>query len=302
MKKFFILFVYSTYISFSYAQNVGIGTTTPGSGLELKGAGLGSQQRITDALSGNSLVLQGGAGDNLKITGFHYPTFTARPLYISVDGANTIINPYGGQVGIGTTTPLGGYLLDVSGPVRSFGNTTHFVAQNTGGTNSWARFYMRTNSQSWFIGTSQNFNGNQLYIADETYNKSRFSIQPGDGPINLQGNATQDLNGNGLPKAMVYLNSNGTIGRCYNGLTGATTGGCGFTSVLVNTGNYQITFPFNISSRFFAVSADQSCCPRPVSITHAVFGTSALNIGVMTKPNYEIDFDPTDLPVMVIVY
>jgi hypothetical protein len=302
MRKSFILFIYSTYVSFSYAQNVGIGTTTPGSGLELKGMGLGSQQRITDPSSGNSLVLQGGADENLKITGYNYSTFTARPLYISVDGANTFINPNGGQLGIGTTTPLGGYLLDVSGPVRSFGNTTHFVAQTTGGTNSWARFYMRSSSQSWFIGTSQNFIGNQLYIGDETNNKTRFSIQPGDGPINMQGNATQDLGGYGLPKAMVYLNSNGTIGRCYNGLTGATTGGCGFTSVWVSAGNYQINFAFNISSHFFAVSAELGCCPNPVSISYAVFGTSTLNIGVLTKLPNDISFDPTDLPVMVIVY
>lgn len=301
MKKYFILFVYSVNVSFSYAQHVGIGTTTPGSGLELKGTGLGAQQRITDPLSGNSLVLQGGAGENLKVTGFNYTTFTAKPLYLSVDGANTFINPNGGQLGIGTTTPLGGYLLDVAGAVRSFGNTTHVVAETTGGTNSWARFYMRSSSQSWFMGTSQNFIGNQLYIVDETNNKTRISIQPGDGPINMQGNATQDIVGSGLPKAMVYLNSNGTIGRCYNGLTGASTGGCGFSSVLVNTGNYQINFGYNISSRFYSVSAEQNCC-ESVSISYALFGTSTLNIGVMTKPNFQMDFEEIDLPVMVIVY
>lgn len=52
--------------------NFGIGTATPGSGLELRGTGLGTQQRITDATSGKSLVLQGGPGGNMKITGFNY--------------------------------------------------------------------------------------------------------------------------------------------------------------------------------------------------------------------------------------
>lgn len=254
MRKSLFHFALCIYTSFSYAQNVGIGTTTPGSGLELKGPGLGSQQRITDPVSGNTLVLQSGAGSNLKVTGYNYGTFTAQPLYLSVDGASTIINPnagnvgigtsapankltvysnfYGiehtdgtvrlgsflnstggwigtlsnhplhfytndggqqmtltqaGQVGIGTTTPLGGYLLDIAGPVKSFGNTTHFVAQTTGGTNSWARFYMRSSSQSWFIGTSQNFIGNQLYIGDETFNLTRFAIQPNGGAIYMQG-------------------------------------------------------------------------------------------------------------------
>ncbi len=250
MRKNLFLIALCLYSTVSYAQFVGFGTTTPGSGLELKGVGLGAQQRITDATSGNSLVLQSGVGGNMKITGYNYGTGAAQPLYLSVDGANTIINPGlgnlgigtaspankltvysnfygiehtdgtvrlgtflnssggwigtqtnhplhfftndggqqmtitpGGLVGIGTTTPTGGYLLDVAGPVKSFGNTTHFVAQTTGSTNSWARYYMRSPSQSWFMGTSQNFIGNQLYIADETFGHSRFTIQPNNGLI-----------------------------------------------------------------------------------------------------------------------
>ena len=218
---------------------VGIGTSTPNSAFEIRGNG--AQQRITDPVSGNSLVLQGGAGGNMKVTGFNYNSFTAQPLYLSVDGANTIINQGAGYVGIGTSSPgnkltvysnfygiehtdgsvrlssflnssggwfgtltnhplnfftndggvqmtittgggvgintsnpTPGYYLDVAGPVKSIGNTTHFVAQTNGGTNSWARFYMRSNSQSWFMGTSQNFIGNQFYIGDETFNHTRM--------------------------------------------------------------------------------------------------------------------------------
>ena len=301
MGKVFVLFAFGFYVSMSYAQNVGIGTTTPGSGLELRGPGLGSQQRITDPVSGNSLVLQGGAGVNLKVTGYNYGTGTAQPLYLGVDGANTLINSNGGSVGIGTTTPLGGYLLDVAGPIRTFGNTTHFVAQTTGGTNSWARLYMRSAGQSWFMGTSQNFIGNQLYIADETFNQTRLTIQPNGGPIALHGNITQP-SGYGMPKAMVYLNSNGTIGRCYNGLTGATTGGCGFTSVRVNAGNYQVNFGFALSTRFFAVSAQLGCCPGPVSVSYTVFEPSTINVGTMYKQPHVVNSDPYDMPVMIIVY
>jgi hypothetical protein len=148
---------------------VGIGTTNPSSGLEISGIGLRAQQRITDPASGNSLVLQGGVGFNTKISAYNFLTGTARTLYLSPDGGNTIINPTAGGVGIGRLAISPGYLLDVGGPVKSVdGLSTHFVAQTTGGTNSWARYYMRSNAQSWFMGTSQNFNGNQLYIADET--------------------------------------------------------------------------------------------------------------------------------------
>jgi hypothetical protein len=301
MEKSCCLFVYCMYVGFSYAQHVGIGTTTPGSGLELKGAGLGAQQRITDPVSGNSLVLQGGAGSNLKVTGYNYGTGTAQPLFLGVDGANTLINSNGGSVGIGTTTPLGGYLLDVAGPIKTFGNTTHFVAQTTGGTNSWARLYMRSTSQSWFVGTSQNFIGNQLYIGDETFNQTRFSIQPAGGPIALHGNITQP-SGYGMPKAMVFLNANGSIGRCYNGITGSTTGGCGFSSVRVNAGNYQVNFGFPLASSFFAVSAQFGCCPGPVSVSYQVFAPSTINVGTMYKQPHVVNSDPYDMPVMVIVY
>jgi hypothetical protein len=362
-----ILFLFASCIcsSISYAQYVGIGTTTPGSGLELKGPGLGSQQRITDPVSGNSLVLQGGAGVNLKISGFNYGSFSAQPLYLSVDGANTVINPAGGnvgigtaapatkltvnagfygiehtdgvrslgtflnssggwigtrsnhplhfftndggqqmtltqagQLGIGTTTPLGGYLLDVTGPIRSAGNTTHFVAQTTGGTNSWARFYMRGSSQSWFVGTSQNFNGNQLYVGDETYGQTRLSIQPAGGPIYMQGNITQDLGGYGSPKAMVFLNGDGTIIRCYNGLTGATTGGCGFTSGRIfGEGSYYLIFPFDISSRFFSLTVENNCCNSVVSVSFQRYSSTRIDI-TSILPNQSL----TDRPVMVLVY
>jgi hypothetical protein len=161
---------------------------------------------------------------------------------------------------------------------------------------------MQSLNQSWFIGTSQNFNGNQLYIGDETNNETRLTIQPAGGPIYLTGNITQNAGSYGLPKAMVYLNSNGTIGRCYNAVSGSTTGGCGFSSVRVNAGNYQISFPFDISTHFFAVSAELACCPTPVSITHKVFGTTTLNIGTVFRDPNDFAFKATDLPVMVIVY
>lgn len=357
--------VFCIYCSFSSAQNVGIGTKTPGSGLELKGPGLGSQQRITDAVSGNSLVLQGGAGGNLHVTGYNYATSAAQSLYLSVDGANTLINPNGGnvgigitapstkltvnsvfygiehtdgvrslatflnsaggwigtrsnhplhfytndgsqqmtltqsgQVGIGTTTPQGGDLLDVAGPIRSFGNTTHFVAQTTGGANSWARLYMRGPAQSWFIGTSQNFNGNQLYVGDETNNQTRLSIQPAGGPIYMQGNTTQDLGGYGFPKAMVFLNGDGTIIRCYNGLNGATSGGCGFsTGRVINTGVYYVIFPFDISARFFSISVENQCCSSQVVVSFQRVSSTRLDI-INTLGSLQT----TDRPVMVIVY
>lgn len=289
----------------SNGGNVGIGTATPGSGLELKGTGLGTQQRITDETSGNSLVLQGGAGMGMKISGYNFATNTARPLYISTDGGNTYINPTVGAVGLGTISVPGGYVASIGGPVISSGNSTQFVAQTTGGTNSWARFYMRSNSQSWFMGTSQNFTGNQLYIADETNNQTRMSIQPNNGPIYMQGNITQDLGGYGLPKAMLYVNGDGTIIRCYNSISNSSSGGCGFSVDHPSAGEYTVNLGFNVSARFLGISVEDGTPGRPVT-TSFELGANAVFVHV-----YHSDEDNgatfssvvgTDRPVMVIVY
>ncbi len=260
-----------------FGNRLGIGTINPGAGLEVRGTGFGAGQRITDNTSGNSLVLQSGAGGNMKITGYNYNTAQAVPLFLSVDGANTILNSGGGNVGIGTTNPttklsvfsdfygisqtdgtrtlstfinsqggwigtttndpfhfftnngaalmtvmpagnvgigttapLDGYRLDVSGGTRTFGDAAHFVAQATGGTNSWARFYMRSASRSWFIGTSQNFNGNQLYIADETVGQTRMVVDV-NGNVGIgTTNPTQKLEVAGTTKTGILQITGGS--------------------------------------------------------------------------------------------
>lgn len=320
--------------------NLGIGTSTPVAGLDLRGNGFAAQQRITDNASGNSLVLQAGAGGNMKITGFNYGSGTAQPLFLSTDGANTILNPSGGIVGIGTASPSASFKLDVVGfgGVRAFDNgagSANFVAETSGGTNSWARYYMRTTNQSWLIGTSQAFNGDQLYIAngprgaeaikmaiypngnvgigttnpltnlhvvgsgvvesgvqslnerallslnstlsgqnrvwtiengifgtpglfgiyDRTANRAPLTIDT-NGKIQTNGNMTQDVSKYGLPKAMLFVQANGTIVRCYNGVTGATTNGCGFSVSTFHSGNeYLVDFGFDVTARFASVTS-----------------------------------------------
>ncbi len=380
---------------FQAGTNIGIGTPTPGSGFELRGTGLNAQQRITDSVSGNSLVLQGGPGNGMKVTGYNYGTGTAQPLYLGTDGANTFINSGGGFLGIGTTTPSPFYRIDTAGSVRAIANThvnftaetsgtnngarfnmktatrnwfvgtsqglngdqfyigegdsltagqrmvittggtfgfgtinphlgyradfvggvrstdtasTQFVAETMGGTNSWARYYMRsvnengTLNQSWFIGTSRDFNGNQLYIGDETNNQTRFSIQPNGGPINMQGRVTQDVGGHGLPKALIKVNGNGAILNCYNGISGSTTGGCGFTVSRPVQGNYTITLGFDVNSRFVVVSVQDNLISLiPVSIAYQPSGTS-LSVTVFETHESGATIDYTDRPFTVAIF
>lgn len=147
--------------------NLGVGTTSPTSRLSVFSNFYGVSH--TDGSVRLSTFLNSAGG--------WFGTTTNHPLHFYTNDSNPQMTiTQGGGVGIGTTAPLPGYYLDVIGPVRSFGNTTHFVAQTTGGTNSWARFYMRSNNRSWFMGTSQAFNGDQLYIADETAGQTRMVI------------------------------------------------------------------------------------------------------------------------------
>lgn len=232
--------------------NFGLGTTTPGAGLEVRGTGFAAGQRLTDNTSGNSLVLQSGAGSNMKVTGYNYNTATAVPLYLSVDGANTILNSNGGFVGIGNASPT--HALDVNGFFRAASPAGgNVVSETTGGTNAWAKLWTRTLSQSWSIGTSNNFNGNELYFTNESSGNIRMSIKP-------NGNITQGVPAYGLPKAMLYVLANGWIIRCYNGQTGVslvnnqTNTGCGYSVSHTTVSFFDVTVDFDVTDRFFNVT------------------------------------------------
>jgi hypothetical protein len=64
----------------------------------------------------------------------------------------------------------------------------------------------------------------------------------------------QPRGSNGLAKAMLYVQANGTISYCYNGVTGVSSGGCGFTVVRELAGRYTIDFGFNVSDRFYSAT------------------------------------------------
>jgi hypothetical protein len=73
--------------------------------------------------------------------------------------------------------------------------------------------------------------------------------------LSLIGNAAQDLNSLGFPKAMVYSDNNGNIYRCYNGTTGSSSGNCGFSVNNFTNGGYGINFGFPVANRFVSLAA-----------------------------------------------
>jgi hypothetical protein len=79
--------------------------------------------------------------------------------------------------------------------------------------------------------------------------------QSTNGPaMRADGNAVQALNAGGWIKAMAKIYYDGTIAVCYNGLTGASSNGCGFTVNRFTSGGYGIDFGFNVWDRVVSVA------------------------------------------------
>jgi hypothetical protein len=113
--------------------------------------------------------------------------------------------------------------------------------------------------------------------------------------IRADGNAVQELGFGGFAKAMVVLN-NGTIARCYNGVTGSSSGGCGFSSSRASTGKYTINFGFDISNRFYSANG----IPGGSNVWLAfISGISGTTLSVALQAN---DLSSQDGSVSVIVF
>lgn len=268
----------------------------------------------------------------------------------------------GGFAAFGGATISPNFRINSAGPIRAYSNSSaHFIAETIGGTNSWARFYMRSTNRSWFMGTSQNFNSDQLYIVDESANQTRMAIstdgyiginnstpqagldmrgtglqtqqrisdntsgnslvmQAGSGgnmkvtgynyntntavPLYLStdgantvmnsagGNILQPGSGFGVPKAMLYVLANGTISRCWNGVTGSGSGNCGFSVFNSSTGLYDVNVGFTVNNRFLSVtSSGNPTVPISCRIQGFTNATTILVRALNTSTNGDVPSD-----------
>lgn len=112
-----------------------------------------------------------------------------------------------------------------------------------------------------------------------------------------EGNVAQALSDNGLVKAMIYVNPNGSINRCYNGLTNSTAGGCGFVVTRNSNGNYTVNFNFQIDNRFVVGNSfdnPANGCPGSVLYIYTTTGSTA-NVATLCSVQ-------DDAPFTLIVY
>lgn len=97
--------------TFPASGNVGIGTTSPGTSLQVVGSGNVVTIGESDNHSGHQLLL----GINASGNGFGQ----IQSLYEGITYTPLILNPNGGNVGIGTTSPAG--FLDIHNPISAGG-------------------------------------------------------------------------------------------------------------------------------------------------------------------------------------
>ncbi|HRJ90499.1 MAG TPA: hypothetical protein PLN05_17515 [Pyrinomonadaceae bacterium] len=77
------------------------------------------------------------------------------------------------------------------------------------------------------------------------------------GNVSVGGRITQPLiSSYGVPKAMLEVNEDAGINRCYNGVTGDSTPPCGFTVTQPGgpVGVYRISFGFSVADRFAQIT------------------------------------------------
>ena len=247
--------------------NVGIGTTTPLSKLEVRGAltaSLSSSNDIVVATTGSvnswaNLSMQTiaqkwtlGTSRNFNGDQFYLQdaTWGQQRMTIQPDGGS-ILFPLG-RVGLGNGSPA--HRLSIGdGPAWTSDLWKGAVELTNGSAIGWQ-------SNIWVnrFGIGQSNGG--LYFF-RTQSDPGTTAQPAsyDMVITNSGNVTQPLDHGGLVKGMVrvdpFLPQPQYVVQCFWAATNASSGNCGINVQRPGTGWYEVTFPSSVETRFLAVTA-----------------------------------------------
>jgi len=122
-----------------------------------------------------------------------------------------------------------------------------------------------------------------------------------------ENNVAQNRDKSGFVKAMVFVNQDGTIARCYNGITGASTGNCGFSITKSNflAGDYVIDFGFKVDDRFLSVTPRGSLGAN-VGATFFLGANGGVTVNQAVVDTFLTDVDYSsahaDANFMIIIY
>jgi hypothetical protein len=230
---------------------------------------------------------------------------------------------FGGGVGIGTSSPL--ELIHIKSQPGF--NAAAAVEAPTG---FFAQYQLYTGADNpWIIGTQDNFangallfrkTGTDVMAIRQTGNVGIGTSSPvgklhiegtgptglsllTTGPVSLGGNIMQPRDKGGAPKAMLYVNGNATIIRCYNGVTGSATGNCGFSvGHLIPQGSYFVELGFTVSDRFVSATVvDSPPSDEGPNAGVSIRFPSTTNTAIVVN-TYQVGAGGSDRPFMVFVY
>ena len=238
--------------------NFGIGTTSPTSKLQVLANGYGITQTNGAVTVGSFITsIDGGSA--------WFGTRSNHPLnFFTSDSLPQMTLTTAGNFGIGITNPTA--RLQV---LSSVAGTSGIFAESSSGRAIWGKsvtsrgVYGESDSLEGIYGISDTGAGvaGRSRANTGVYGEGTSLVGVGVYARNLfggraffaEGNAAQSLSSNGLVKAMMFVEADGTIIRCYNGVTNSSTGNCGF-SISKAASSYLINFGFQVNNRFAVVT------------------------------------------------
>jgi hypothetical protein len=275
-------------IAIDTAGNVGVGTETPQSKFVVNAGGSGGAVNFGTPNGESGMSISGTNRADIRFDGTTLKLLAGTGA--SAPCCGMFINT-AGNVGIGTTSPLTRLALSggpqwtsdlwngsLSLPLSSaIGFDANASGQRFGmGNNPGGLIFFRTTSPFGNTGSPANY----------------------DLELTNTGNLIQTVTNNGLVKAMIHVNADATIDRCYNGTTGATTGNCGFNVTLSIAERYVCRFGFPIAGRFASVTPENPGDSDPAwiaNITYHAFFADDVTVRMVQNTN--------DLaPFTIIVY
>ena len=272
------------------AGRVGIGTTNPTDGKLYVagggGSGIVATSNSTSGVWGESSTGVGVTGYSTQLNGVEGLSRSA--TYAGVNGTNLGTGPGVSGVSSGSGQPgVRGVNAEENGiGVRGEANApssvgvygksdanTGVYGQSTNGSGVWGQTASTTRPGVRGVSTASNGIGvrgeanaagsvgvwGQSNANTGVYGLSTDGIgvwgQSTNGAaMRADGKAVQARDQGGWVKAMVYINYDGSIVRCYNGVTGASDGGCGFTVTKFTRGGYGVDFGVQVNDRFIIVT------------------------------------------------
>jgi hypothetical protein len=180
-----------------------------------------------------------------------------------------------GNVGIGTQNPVAGKLQVED---SSVGRAVYGISNVSGGGLSLGGIGI--------LGETQTADGVGVY------GKNLF----GGFAMYAEGNTSQQRNKGGWVKALLKVSAAGGIERCYNAITGAAGGNCGFSPVLTADGRFDINFGFKVDDRFVSVTADACACYALVQVFYGFGNENTIRVVLYSGATYY------NIPFTIIVY